>query len=86
MTIAGCGFCQIPMVPIIFDFVFPLNQSRQKMLFVKGEFIIDPYKHFYKLYIYFMLAAAMTVLAVTSIDTTYTVIVHQILGIFSIVK
>ena len=86
MTAAGMGFCQIPMVPILLDLINPMNESRPKMLFVRGEFIIDPYKNFYKLYAYFMTASIMTVIAVTSIDTTYMVVVHQILGVFSIVK
>ncbi|OXU25024.1 hypothetical protein TSAR_005275 [Trichomalopsis sarcophagae] len=86
MLIAGLGFCQIPMIPIVLDLIMPLNESRPKILFVKGEYIIDPLKHFYKLYLYFAIASLITVTVVSAIDTTYTACVHQILAIFSIIK
>ncbi|NP_001177548.1 odorant receptor 147 [Nasonia vitripennis] len=86
MAAAGVGFCQIPMIPVFLDFINPLNETRPKILFVKAEFIFDPYKYFYQLYAFFIGCAASAVFIVCSIDTTFTAVVHQIIGVVSIIK
>ena len=75
-----------PMTPIFLDMILPLNQSRGKLMIIKGEFFIDQEKYYYHLCFYAFFCSIASVVVFISIDTTYTIVVHQNLAIFTIVK
>lgn len=74
------------MLPIVLDFIIPLNESRPKLRVVKAEFFVDPYDYFYEIYLTYCVIAVVSVTVLMSIDTTYTAVVHQILGSFNVIK
>ncbi|KAJ8664468.1 hypothetical protein QAD02_006130 [Eretmocerus hayati] len=86
MASTGVYFSQIGLTPLLLDFIMPLNESREKMLVVNGEFFIDPYEYYYELYVMYSFTAFASVITFTAIDTTYTMVVHQVIGIINVVK
>ena len=83
---AAICFSQLGMLPVLLDFIIPLNESRQKILPVQAEFFVDPWEYYYYIYVLYCVLSVASVLVLMSIDTTYTVVVHQNLGIFNIIK
>ncbi|KAJ8682708.1 hypothetical protein QAD02_018500 [Eretmocerus hayati] len=86
LGLAAVGFSQFTMYPVFLDIIKPLNGSRQKLLFVKAEYGVDPFEHYYKIYAAYCIATIVSALAFMAIDTTYTAIVHQNLGVFGVVR
>ena len=74
------------MLPILMDFVIPLNESRPKLRVVKAEFFVDPYDFYYEIYFTYCVITVVSVTVLMSIDTMYTAVVHQNLGIFNVIK
>ncbi|KAJ8675290.1 hypothetical protein QAD02_011076 [Eretmocerus hayati] len=84
--IGGSIFLNVTLIPVILDFVSPLNESRPRRLLTRAEYIFDPYDFYYEYFVYYGAAAAMTLSILAAADTTYNMIMHQILGFFNIVK
>ncbi|XP_016836814.1 odorant receptor 49b isoform X3 [Nasonia vitripennis] len=83
---AGFAFSQVSMVPVILDYIWPLNESRPKILIVHAEYIIDPLQYYFELYGAYCILTFVNLTVLISIDTAFSSIVYQNLGVFSIVK
>ena len=86
LTLAALCFSQLGMLPVLLDFIIPLNESRQKLLPVQAEFFVDPWEYYYHIYFVYCVLTIVSVLVLMSIDTTYTAVVHQNLAIFNVIK
>ncbi|NP_001177701.1 odorant receptor 153 [Nasonia vitripennis] len=84
--VAGFAFCQMTALPALMDIIQPLNESRPKILVTKAEYPFNPFDYYYELYFIYCTAAVVSVSVLVSTDSTYSVIIHQSLGIFSIVN
>ncbi|XP_031789457.1 odorant receptor 49b isoform X2 [Nasonia vitripennis] len=82
----GFAFSQVSMVPVILDYIWPLNESRPKILIVHAEYIIDPLQYYFELYGAYCILTFVNLTVLISIDTAFSSIVYQNLGVFSIVK
>ncbi|NP_001177700.1 odorant receptor 149 [Nasonia vitripennis] len=85
-AVAGFAFCQMTALPALMDIILPLNESRPKILVTKAEYPFDPFEYYYELYFLYCTAAVVSVSVLASTDSTYSVIIHQSLGIFGIVN
>ena len=83
---AAVGFTQIPLIPLVLDILIPQNESRPSIMFVRAAYMFDTDKHFFKLYIFYVIASITTGVAFVCTDSTFTIIMHQILGMFAIVQ
>ncbi|KAL7288684.1 hypothetical protein TKK_0017409 [Trichogramma kaykai] len=86
LTLAGVSFSQMIIVPQMLDLVVPLNESRQRVTITMADFGIDSDQYFYTIYVTYCVVSVVSFFVLTSIDTMYTAIIHQILGIFNVVK
>lgn len=86
MLNAIMSLTQVPMIPIILDLLDPLNTSRQKIILVKADYIVDPFEYYIELHILTTITGLVNLLTVLSMDATYLISVHQICGIFRIVE
>ncbi|OXU31360.1 hypothetical protein TSAR_014933 [Trichomalopsis sarcophagae] len=84
--VAGFAFCQMTALPALMDIILPLNESRPKILVTKAEYPFDPFEYYYELYFLYCTAAVVSVSVLASTDSTYSVTIHQSLGIFGIVN
>ncbi|XP_031778375.1 odorant receptor 145 isoform X2 [Nasonia vitripennis] len=87
VSAAGIGFSQFALLPFAFDYFSPLqNGSRPKIRIVRAEFFVDPIEYYWHIYATYCIVTFVSAFTIISIDTSYTAVVHQNLGIFNIVK
>lgn len=87
VSAAGVGFSQFALLPFAFDYLSPLqNGSRPKIRIVRAEFFVDPIEYYWHIYATYCIVTFVSAFTIISIDTSYTAVVHQNLGVFNIVK
>ncbi|OXU29589.1 hypothetical protein TSAR_009073 [Trichomalopsis sarcophagae] len=80
-------FVCLPLGPLVLDYFIPLqNGSRERVFIWKGEYLVDPDKHYYKIYAIEMFSSLLTVAILSSVGPMYQAIVEHCLGLFAIVK
>lgn len=80
------GFTQLPLVPLVLDIINPLNESRSKILLLRGKFLIDPDEHYYLVYFSLLLPSIVGFIIISSVDSVFLAIIHHFTGILTIVK
>lgn len=86
MVVSAVSLTQIPMIPVILDLLVPLNGSRDKIILVPADYIIDPLEYYFELHLFMTTGAFLVLFTFVSIDVTYLMSAHQILGIYRIVE
>ncbi|XP_058807822.1 uncharacterized protein LOC131673663 isoform X2 [Phymastichus coffea] len=86
LAIAAIAFTQTGMIPTILDITIPLNESRPKIQVVHAEYIVDQDEYFFEIYCIYCVVGVVSSMVLVSIDTVYTVVVHQNLAVFGIIK
>ena len=79
-------FNTLPLLPIILDTIKPLNDTRQKIFILNGDFIVDRNENYWKIYAFDFFTCGFSVVATVSIDTMYCNCIQHIVGLFAIVK
>lgn len=74
------------MIPTALDYMIPLNESRPRIHVVNGEYFVDPDDYFFEIYYLYCVVGTVSSLVLICLDTMYTVVVHQYLAIFGVVK
>ena len=79
-------FINLPMIPIILDWVAPLNESRPKKPLYIAEYFIDQEKYLYPIlaqdYVCSLTCTSMLVI----IETMFMVYIQHACGIFSMIR
>ena len=79
-------FITIPYLTVVLDKVFPLNETRPAVFILDGEFVVDKYENYRKVYLFESWTCIMTVFIFCTIDSTYAVCVQQCVGLMAVVK
>lgn len=74
------------VVPAIIDMIIPLNESRPKMICYYAEYFIDQKKYLIPLVCHTFVCVGITLLIVSSVDTSYITIAYHVLGLFNVLK
>ena len=88
IVLGSVGYSNLPLVPILFDKIMPLNESRQRIFILEGSYFVDRFEPRNYLYIcLFEWSACVGMLfMVAANDTTYATCVEQCLGLMDVVK
>ncbi|KAK0182185.1 hypothetical protein PV327_000347 [Microctonus hyperodae] len=78
--------CAITIAPRILDFWFPLNESRPFIYIFRTDYIIDKEKYYTPIIIHHFITAVIGITSIVAADGTYTVFVHHVCGMFTIVR
>lgn len=86
MVLAVIVFTTMPYLPVIIDMVFPMNGTRPRLFVLDGEYVVDKYENYNKIYIFEALCSLVSVPIFCTIDSTYAVCVQQCVALLAIVK
>ena len=86
MFLALILFITMPCLTLILDKFVPLNESRPLLFVLDGEFGVDKYENYKKIYSFESATCIVTVLVFCTIDATYAVYVEQCIGLMVVVK
>ncbi|XP_014213007.1 odorant receptor 4-like [Copidosoma floridanum] len=86
MYSAGTFFVTVPFVPICIDYVFPTNSTRIRIFILDGEYGVDKFDNYGKIYIFESFTCISTTFIFCALDTTYSTCVQQCVGLMDVVK
>ncbi|OXU18509.1 hypothetical protein TSAR_000579, partial [Trichomalopsis sarcophagae] len=86
MVLAVIVFTTMPYLPVVIDIVFPINGTRPRLFVLDGEYIVDKYENYNKIYIFESVCSVVSVPIFCTIDSTYAVCVQQCVALLAIVK
>ncbi|NP_001177545.1 odorant receptor 143 [Nasonia vitripennis] len=86
MVLAVIVFITMPYLPVVIDIVFPINGTRPRLFVLDGEYIVDKYENYNKIYIFESVCSVVSVPIFCTIDSTYAVCVQQCVALLAIVK
>lgn len=76
----------VTIAPRILDFWVPLNESRPFIYIFRTDYIIDKEKYYTPIIIHHFITAVIGITSIVAADGTYTVYVHHVCGMFTIVR
>ncbi|XP_025263473.1 uncharacterized protein LOC109610509 isoform X2 [Camponotus floridanus] len=77
-------FIIIQFLPLIFDFVLPLNESRSYRLIVITEYFVNQEKYIYPILFHHIVAIIVAIIALCSTSSTFFTYLLQTCALFSI--
>ena len=81
------AYLSMPTMPMVLNFIMPLNESRPKVLPSHAEYFIEePTEHYVPLFLHQSLGTFSSVTTVIICDTMYVTYVQHACGIFAVVK
>lgn len=75
----------IPLIPIVLDIVYPLNETRSRFFVITIDWRIDQDKYFMPIYCYNISLIALGIVIVVGIDATYITSTAHACSLFLII-
>ena len=82
MAFSAGGYMQITFLPVVLDYIMPLNESRPRILVMNGEYPFDPFEYYHQVYIAYLVGTVASVFCMIAHDVMYVMIIDQTLGVF----
>lgn len=86
MISAVVCFNTLPILPTILDKIAPINGSWPKIFILDGEYLVDRHQNYGKIFLFEGSVTFMTTIMFCTVDTTYTALIQQCVGIMNVVQ
>ncbi|XP_076763118.1 uncharacterized protein LOC143430624 isoform X2 [Xylocopa sonorina] len=77
-------FLLLPLFPLFFDVILPLNETRQRYQMFRLKYFVNEDQYFFSIYFHSIWCSFVVVIIIVSIDSLYMLIVHHACGLFAL--
>ena len=78
-------FINVPMIPVILDWIIPLNESRPKIPLYIAEYYVDQEKYFYPIMAQDYVCSITCTSMIVIVETMFMVFIQHACGMFAII-